>query len=231
MSNPIKAINVYDRLPAEFKDETPSYSNYPKLGIKLGHIICVGPSSSGKTNNLISLLTHLNGFTRFWICAKHHDTEPLWKWFIAQLNKASSRCKIQIVRSTADVSALPPIESFDKNETHALVFDDQQMASKKDFDRIKDFFVRGRHHNITCFLNSQSLYRLPKIIRENAYGGLLLKKFSSNKDASAILRDYGLNMSKEELMQLYHDVIDEKFENFLFVEPSGRIRKNFGTES
>jgi hypothetical protein len=226
----MSVINFYEHLPQEFKEEPSNYSNYQLIKLKIPKsYLFIGPSGSGKTSTLMNFLRNVNGFTQFWIIAKHVD-EPLYAWLIATLNKVSKKLKKQIVHASTNVCDLPPLEQFNKNESHCLVFDDQILSDKASLKKISEFYVRGRHQNITPIMMSQNYYSLPKIIRSNASGGVILKKLQSNRDLKMILNEYNMNVDLDTLLNFYNDVVNERFENFLLIKPDGTFCKNFGVD-
>lgn len=224
----IEPINFYDyidKLP-EFKDDSKfTYSNYPAVKIRFpSHSLIISPTMGGKTHLLLNILRAVNGFTRIWICAKNYQHEKAYRWLISVLNKVSKKLKQQIVFACENVSDLPPISSFDPNQSHLLILDDQAKCSKAEMKTIEDYFSRFRHQNGSIIMMSQDYHSLPVFIRRNA-ANLFIRKLTDMSDLKRIIAHYSLNIDAEKLEEFYHQCVS-KFEGFLLIT-DGEFRCGF----
>ena len=76
---------------------------------------------------------------------------------------------------------------------------------------------------------SQSYYRIPKIIRNNC-SYMVLLKLSGEREVNMILKEFGLGVTKEELIEIYEFATKEKISPLLIdmeESPDKRFRKGF----
>lgn len=194
--------NLYEKIPKELLDKVEN-PNFHLHQIKLPFRMCiVAPSGSGKTNflvNLISIFSANKGtFQSITIITRNKD-EPLYRWIT---NKSD-----QIVIKEG-ISNTPPLDKFDKDLNHLVVWDDLVLA--KDLTMVEQYYIRARKLNVSCIFISQSFFKIPKIIRNNC-GYMVLLKLSGNREVNMILSEFGLGITKDELLSLYKYATAEKF--------------------
>jgi hypothetical protein len=214
-----KIVNMYDRIPKELleKSENPNFQLHK---LKLPMRMCVvAPSGSGKTNfvvNLIALFSKGKGsFADITIITRNKD-EPLYKW----LEGLSDQIIIK-----EGMENIPSLDKMDKELNHLVIFDD--LVLSKDQSRIENYYIRARKLNCSVIYLSQSYYRIPKIIRNNCNYFVLLK-LSGNREVNMILSEFGLGVTKDELLEIYKYATSEKFQPLVIdmdEEPSQRFRK------
>jgi hypothetical protein len=185
--------------------------------------VIVASSGSGKTNfllNMISLFSQGKGtFSKIFITTKDAD-EPLYNF----LKKKSDSIII-----SEGMSTLPKLDSktFDKKENSLVVIDD--LVLSKNMDSVCDYYVRCRKLGVSVIFISQSFFKIPKIIRGNCSLVILLK-MSGQRDCNLILSEFGLGVSKQQLIDLYEHATAEKFSALvvdLEADKAHRFRKNF----
>ena len=222
-SAPDKIVNMYERIPKELleKCENPNYHLHK---LKLPMRMCVvAPSGSGKTNfvvNLIALFSQGKGtFADITIITRNKD-EPLYKW----LEGLSDQIVIK-----EGMENIPSLDKMDKELNHLVIFDDLVLA--KDQSRIENYYIRARKLNCSVIYLSQSYYRIPKIIRNNC-NYMVILKLSGNREVNMILSEFGLGVSKEQLLQIYKEATAEKFQPLVIdmdEDPAQRFRKGLTT--
>jgi Poxvirus A32 protein len=153
--------------------------------------IIVGPSNCGKTNVLLSLLTHPNGlkFENIYIYSKSLN-QPKYVFFKKILEPIK---EIKYFTFSNNVDIITPNNA---RKNSIFIFDDVSCEKQ---NIIREYFSMGRHNKIDSFYLCQSYTRIPKhLIRDNA--NLLL-----------IFKQDGLN-----LKHIYNDHInsDMSFEMF-----------------
>lgn len=201
-----KIENLYEKMPKEFLDkvENPNFHLH-KLKIPMRMCI-VAPSGSGKTNflcNLISLFCSGKGtFQTITIITRNKD-EPLYRWI-------SGLCESIIIKEGVDNT--PPLDKFDKDFNHLVVWDDLVLA--KDLSRVENYYIRARKFGVSCIFISQSFFKIPKIIRNNC-SYMVLLKLSGNREVNVILSEFGLGVTKDELLEIYKYATNEKFSPLL----------------
>ena len=188
-------------------------------------IFC-GPSSCGKTNALLSLITHPNGlrFVNVYVYSKslNHPKYEFLKKVIEPLKGMQYFAYSEHDDVISSEKVLPD---------SIMIFDD--IACEKQ-DNMRDFFCMGRHKNVDSFYLSQSYARIPKhLLRDNA--NLLVLFRQDDMNLRHIYHDHvNTDMSfarfKDLCSSCWGDV-DAKY-GFLVIDKdrsmdNGRYRKGF----
>lgn len=215
-------INFYEKIPKELLDNAEN-PNFHLHKFKVPFRMCiVAPSGSGKTNFLINLIHMFScgskgTFQDITIITRNKD-EPLYKWI-------TSKCdQIQIKEG---LSNTPSLDKFDKDVNHLVVWDD--LVLSKDLSMVENYYIRARKLNCSVIFLSQSFFKIPKIIRNNC-SYMILLKLSGNREVNVILSEFGLGITKDELLALYEYATKEKFSPLVIdMEEScdNRFRKGF----
>lgn len=211
--------NLYEKIPKELLDKVEN-PNFNIHNLKLPFRMCiVAPSGSGKTNFLVNLLSMFSvgkgTFASINIITKNAD-EPLYKWVKGKSD--------QIVIKEG-LTNTPPLDKFDKELNHLVVWDD--LVLSKDLSMVENYYIRARKLNVSVIFISQSYFKIPKIIRNNC-SYMVLLKLSGNREVNMILSEFGLGVSKEELIELYEYATREKFSPLLIdleADKFNRFRK------
>lgn len=201
-----KISNLYEKIPKKFLDEAEN-PNFEIHKLKLPFRMCiVAPSGSGKTNFLVNLL-HMfcqgkGTFASVSIITRNKD-EPLYKW----LEDKSDQIVIK-----EGLHNTPRLDEMDKDVNHLVVWDD--LVLSKDLSMVENYYIRARKLNCSVIFISQSYFRIPKIIRNNC-SYMVLLKLSGNREVNIILSEFGLGVTKEELLAVYEYATAEKFSPLL----------------
>ena len=216
-----KVVNMYEHIPSNFLDKTEN-PNFHLHKLKIPMRMCiVAPSGSGKTNFLINLL-HLfsqgeGTFQSITIITRNKD-EPLYRWI-------QSVCEQIVIKE--GLNNTPSLDKYDKDFNHLVVFDD--LVLSKDLSSVEQYYIRARKLNVSCIFISQSYFRIPKVIRNNC-SYMVLLKLSGQREVNMILSEFGLGVSKEELVKIYEYATKDKFYPLLIdleSSPETRFRKGF----
>jgi len=198
-----KIINMYEKIPKSFLDKVDN-PNFHLHNLKIPLRMCVvAPSGSGKSNFLLNLI-HLfcagdkGTFSTIQIITRN-KSEPLYKWL-------ESEC--EQIRITEGLSTTPRLDDFDKNKNHLVIFDD--LVLSKDLSMVENYYIRARKLNCSVIFLSQSYFKIPKIIRNNC-SYMVLLKLSGNREMNIIMSEFGLGVSKEQLLKIYEYATAEKF--------------------
>jgi len=164
LRNTISVIN-FDTHP-KVKRVVEMYPNVLRCGI-------FAPSGGGKTNVLLTILVHMKPFWNIYLCSKTASQEKynfLQDLVTSHNNKQSK--KIQFHKFTS-CNNLPEPEAIEKNSV--IIFDDVLTENQS---KIANFFLRGRHRDISCFFLSQAYNKISKKsgIRENFNYLILFKQ-------------------------------------------------------
>lgn len=197
-----KIVNMYEHIPKMYLDNVEN-PNFHLHHLKLPFRMCIiAPSGSGKTNFLINLL-HLfsqgdGTFSSINIITRNKD-EPLYKWI-------TSVCDQIIIRE--GLQHTPKLDDYDKTKNHLVVWDD--LVLSKDLSMVEQYYIRARKLNVSVIFISQSFFRIPKTIRNNS-NYMIILKLSGNREVNIILSEFGLGVTKEELLKIYEYATSEKF--------------------
>lgn len=219
---PPEIVNWYERIPKEMLD-TADNPNFHIHHLKIPFRMCVvAPSGSGKTNFLLNLI-HLfsqgakGTFADITIITRNKD-EPLYNYLVSKCDQ------IQVKEG---IHNLPQLDKMDKKVNHLVCFDD--LVLSKDQSAIENYYIRARKLNCSVIYLSQSYFRIPKIIRNNC-SYMVILKLSGNREVNLILSEFGLGVSREQLIAMYEYATQEKFSPLLIdleEDPFKRFRKGF----
>ena len=136
----------------------------------------IGPSNSGKSNVLLTILLHKQPIHTIYLCSRtaHQEKYQLLRLLIEFYNKQQKRNKkIQFFQVTPE-SLQTPANTLSNS---ILIFDDC-LADKQ--NKIAVHFQHPRHNNNSLYYLTQSYSKIPKKsgIREN-FNMLLLFKMDS----------------------------------------------------
>ena len=82
-----------------------------------------------------------------------------------------------------------------------------------------------------CNILSQSYYDIPKFIRKNSNYLVLLNLNGSKREQTAILNEWGTDLTKEQLQKIYNDATSEHMRPLIItggkIEPNKKYRKGW----
>jgi hypothetical protein len=216
-------VNFYSKMPKSLLNQTNN-PNFDIHHIKIPfRMLIVGSSGSYKTGTLLNLINIMSDtFMTATIITKNAD-EPLYKFIQTKIPSTH----LTIVEG---VQNIPKLDEFDKKENHLVVFDDLMLDNLKD---VAEYFIRARKQSVSCVFISQSYFSPDKhfkLIRRNC-NYIILKKISGMRDLNLIMREYSLNITKEEFVKLYESITNRSLTDFLMIDldapPNERFRHNF----
>lgn len=215
-------LNVYEHLPKALLPvyHNPSYNDH--LFTLPFRCICVGASGSGKTQVIVNFIHRAKDtFNHIVVCCANKD-EPLYNYLTLKIDPEQYHMYegIPNIPTPEDLA-----EQFDKDDQILIIFDDLVIERKQDV--IESYFIRGRKicGGISCIYSAQSYYQTPKIIRLQC-NYVILKKLSTIRDLKFILSDYSLNLTKEELLEIYNMCTENPLD-FLTIAVQDPIEKRY----
>ena len=108
---------------------------------------------------------------------------------------------------------------------YLIVWDD--LVLSKNLAMVEQYYIRARKLNVSCIFISQSFFRIPKIIRNNC-NYMVILKLSGQREVNIILSEFGLGVTKEQLLKIYDYATKEKFSPLVIdleAPPEERFRK------
>lgn len=209
----------------QISDSTPK--RHSNLLPNYCRIIICGPSNSGKTNVLLSLIENVNGlkFENIYIYSKTLEQEK-YK-YLHEILKPIKGIGFFTFSSSDNV-----IDASQMRKNSLVVFDDVINDSGINKDIVRDIFTLGRHRGIDVAYLVQSYTKLNKhLIRDNCNFIVIFKQDDMN--LKHIFNDFGVNsdMNFNEFKQFCLDCWREPY-GFACIslendKNSGRYRKNF----
>ena len=219
----MSVINMYEKSDViRFLDKKPLNLNIDLHGFEIPFraIVCA-PSGSGNTcfvTNLIALMSQGKGtFATCDIITKNKD-EPLYRW-------VESKCDSIIIQE--GLSNTPKLDDFDKDVNHLVVWDD--LVLSKDLSNVENYYIRARKLNVSVIFISQSYFKIPKVIRNNC-SYMVLLKLSGQREVNIILSEFGLGVTKQQLMDIYKYATNVKFSPLIIdmeIDGDHKFRKGF----
>jgi hypothetical protein len=215
-------INFYEHIPNANKAINP---NFKKHGIALPFRACIAaPSGSGKTNQLLNLITMMDKtFHRIILCLKSAD-EPLYQFIIEKLGK-----KVEVYEDGKIPDLPKPVEDERKDkkkkeeQLQSLIVFDDLMYDKSPL--ILQYYIRGRKFGFSSIYIAQSFYGIPIDIRKNCQyfflGRGLLKR-----DIATILSLFPTKLSKDEFTEIYEEATKEPLDVLLVDIEHRNLRYN-----
>lgn len=156
-----------------FAEQTKRANRHgPLLPDSIRAVFC-GPSNCGKTNTLLTLITHPNGlrFENVYVYSKSLN-QPKYKFLEQLLNSLDG---IQYFPFSEHEEVVSPDNVLPDS---IIVFDD--VACEKQ-NNIRAFFCMGRHKNVDCFYLCQSYTHIPKhLVRDNVNMLVLFRQDDTN---------------------------------------------------
>lgn len=214
-------------LPIVNHDECSLENNYQKHGELFGGLskrgLIVGFSGCGKTNLLVTLLTHLNGlrFENVYLYSKSLY-QPKYE-YLRKLLKPMKEIGYFEFNEGEDVIPAQEIRS-----NSIIIFDDVASCNQ---NVMRDYFCFGRHKNTDCFYLCQTYSSIQKqLIRDNA--NLIVIFHQDNTNLKHIYDDHvNVDMS----YQLFKDLCSLCWREpygFVVIDKdcainNGRYRKGF----
>lgn len=185
--------------------------------------LIIGPSNCGKTNVMISLLTHPLGlrFANVYLYSKSLY-QPKYEYLRSVLAPIKG-LGFHTFNNNADI-----VEPSKAQPESVFIFDDV-ICEKQDV--IRSYFSMGRHRNVDCFYLAQTYSRVPKqLIRDNANFIIAFKQ--DDRNLHHIFTDH---VSPDITFKQFQDMCVECWKGkygFLVIDKDrdvreGRYRKGF----
>lgn len=217
-------INFYDLIPKGEKKINPNYATH---GIDLPfRMLIAAPSGSGKTNQLMNLIAHMDKtFHEIIICVKSAD-EPLYEMMINKLKNI-------VVYESGEVPSLSQYSKIDDKtkrlkrldkKQRLIVFDDL-ITDRRANQIASEYYIKGRKLGFSMCYIGQSFYQIPKLIRDNCQIFLLGRNLLK-RDLKLILSTFPTEITLDEFVDLYHYLTPENLDTVLINIDKKYISRN-----
>lgn len=234
MTNNSEIENFYLRNDVKLFTTEHINPNYSHDIMPLKHpfrALLIASSGGGKTNLLLDIINKVGAWQKIKLFVLNAD-EPIYDYL-----KSILVDNLEIYESIQSINKHLEDEDNHSEKCQTLYcFDDLIGYSLTQHQHIIKMMIRCRKLAGGCGISalylSQSYYRIPITIRQQA-SFIFVRKITSTRDTSAILRDCsGSDMTKQQLLNMYNFCTSgDSITNFLFIDMGShadeRFRKNF----
>lgn len=203
----IKIINFDTKSSTAGSRTVAAFPNTMRCGL-------FGPSGCGKTNVLLTILLHKQPIKHIYLCSRTNFQDKY-----KLLKNLTASAKVNYHELQVDKLPLPE----DIHPDSIIIFDD---VLTEDQNKIANFFIRGRHRNISCFYLAQSYTKIPKksCIRENFNYLILFRQDSIN--LRQIYNEHITGTTFDKFKKLCDKCWRQKYGFLTFDEDLNIFRKN-----
>jgi len=202
-------INFYNNIK-QTKTHNPNYDIH-QIELPFRMLICTA-SGGGKTNYLLNLIYEMNQtFHKIIIVTK--EEEALYTHLIDKLKPG-----VEIHYG----GKVPEFEKMEKSSNGLIIFDDMVLTTN---NKIGEIFIRGRKLGYSSVYISQSFFGTPKLIRQNV-NYIALGRGMIKRDLRLVLSEFSVNLSIDELEQIYNDITKEPMQFIMIDNQKRNIRHN-----
>ena len=210
--------NWYKKINSKSTVVNPHYKNH-MFNIPFRCII-LGPSNSGKTNIVVEFIHRSpDTWNKIIVCCKSR-AEPLYEYLEQKIGNL-----IEFYEGIDNIPELDTINSDGSKEQTLVIFDDLVNETKQQI--IEDYFIRGRKKKCSMFYLAHDFARCPKLIRQQC-NYIIIRKLPAGRNRMYVLREYGLGVTPEQLIELYRKACMNEDLGFLTMDVDKmEFRKNF----
>ncbi len=216
-------INVYKTKAMKEFLEPEAYNPYfSQHGIKVNkHQLICGPTGAGKTVYITNLLTQMEDtFSLIHIFTKD-VTEPIYQCIKKQLK---DRCILE------PLNKIPYVLDMKGSGEKLVIFDDFITEGPATMQKLSEYAIIGRKHNMTCCFLTQSFYIVPKAIRQNcAY--IVLLAMCDKRNLTNIISTMSIHVDAKLIKQAINNACKYKLNvciiDLLNTDINKKIRRNF----
>lgn len=187
-----------------YKDKCTDDDNFFPKPIRA---LLVGGSGCGKTNVLMNLIYDKDGLTfkNLYVFSRSIE-QPAYNQLREHYKRIEQTLGESIAFFISTCEDIPPLDQCEKNSL--VVFDDCLLENQT---TIKDYFIRGRHKQISCIYLTQSYSRIDvQVIRNNV--NMLFIFHQNNYYTTKIYNDFvGSDMSLESFKAFCKKCWDKPF--------------------
>ena len=215
--------NIISKENRKYENPNPLFPMHPS------RCVIFGPSSSGKTNDIFNAIQN-SVFHKIFLYSKCL-CEPKYE-FLINIQKAKEEelrkkgINESLIHFSTDIKDVMPLESLDKSYQHLYIFDDLVLEDKKTQEKyIGDLYIRSRKYNASVFYLSQSYFKTPKIIRDNATF-VVLKRLNDNRELKIIHSIYASEINREVFLKKYEESVSTYKQHGSFIIDNANKHKS-----
>jgi len=196
--------------------------------------LVVGATGKGKTNVVISALTQAHiKFDHLYLYVKDPNQSKyiyLQKWLneLERDIEEETNEKVSIYTVITEVEDILSINDIPSDRINVAIFDDLLLSKNQKL--IGEYFIVGRHKNMSCIYNTQDYHLTPKIIREQCNYFAIFEP-NSQSDLMQLCKAQSMTCDYKTFKEIMSKATDDG-KSFLFIdrrtdEKELKLRKNF----
>ena len=129
-----------------------------------------------------------------------------------------------------NIANLPDLNTLDEDKHYLVVIDDMVNETNSSHKAVKDYYIRGRKHNVSTLYLTQSYFKVPPIIRDNSKVFMFFKTDNRRK-LMELAKTFANDMDKEKFIKMFQQATSKPF-NFFYIDVreenlSLKYRQNF----
>lgn len=209
------------------EEETKNESKHMLIPTQPFRACLIGSSGSGKTNFAVNLITRFLKVDKLYIVSKHLEQpkmrfiEDFYRKLEERTNKKCKTTDFKILElMTADLDELPYPDEMNPELNNVLLLDDCML--ERDQNKMVDYFIKGRHSNVSTLYLAQSFFQIPRKIRLNS-SLFCLFNIPSQTDIVRIHSETCPDISKEEFIHMFRKAMAKNY-NFLMIDTSTKVK-------
>ena len=191
-----------------------------------------GPAGCGKTNAAFYLETFLR-YDNLFVCSKSVNGES-YAAFRKVIEKREKEKGEVRSKWTMNLEDIPDPETLNKELRTLVIFDDMMGETNKAKEKIKKYYIYGRHGNASVITMMQSFTGMPPQARESISCVCIFRGIKGTH-LEIIWRDFASGIkNKKNFLSLYQNATEEYKEQYPFLcidresfNPSKNVRFKF----
>ena len=167
-------------------------------------MIIVAMTGGGKTLTLVNLLKMMPDTFNKIVLITQNKNEPLYNF----LESVYEKDCFEIHEGLEWFNKLDIDKEFGEPDQQTLIIFDDMVKEKKQ-TQVEQLWLRARKvgGGVSCMYLTQSYFYTLKFLRTNS-NYIILKKSNGVNDIKAILRDYTLSATKDQLLNMYNACVN-----------------------
>jgi hypothetical protein len=184
----VKKVENFYTYTDHKEQHNPHYGKSHHIEVPFRMIIS-GASSQHKTNTLLNLISRMDQtFDRIVVCCKSRN-EPLYDILERMIPETEFH--------EDDVPPLPDDQSHP--DVGSLIVFDDLVNSKEHQPAIADYYIRARKFGWSCVYITQSFFRIPITIRQQASHLAITQ--ANPRDFNRIIKEFCLDMDLDDIVK------------------------------
>ncbi|MCK5019612.1 MAG: hypothetical protein KAS32_21315 [Candidatus Peribacteraceae bacterium] len=182
-------------------------------------MIVIAPSGAGKSFAITDLLLSYGKklFMKLWLFSNNLDQKPyklleqrIYDNYYLPISKLVEGFKFEDIFFKSDnPDDIPPLKDMDAEIRNFVIFDDF-LGNRDVTIKAREYYVQGRHHNVTVCYLAQRYTATDIVIREQANYAVLFRTNMAS-DITLFHQKYAQEMSLDQFKRMFRNATSEKY--------------------